>query len=101
MNVGFNDAQSQIGSISVATVNVIVSILAIPVVNTFSKRSLMTFSSLASALFLVALTTSNYFQPMVSECGLASIVFVMAYVFVYGFGLGKLSPSAVLFPGQL
>lgn len=89
MNVGFNDSQSQIGSILVAGVNVLVSILAIPVVNTLSKRTLVTFSSFASALFLIALTVSSYFQPTYSECGLASIVFVMAYVFVYGFGLGK------------
>lgn len=89
-SVGFNDAQSQIGSILVASVNVIVSIIAIPVVNSISKRTLMTFSSIASALFLIALTASNYYLPFIPEFGLASIVFVMCYVFVYGFGLGPI-----------
>ena len=89
-NVGFSEYISQIGSIGVAAVNLIVGLIALPVLNSFRKKSLLMFSSGFAMLFLTALAVTIHFQDKFDCMGFASIALVMAYVVAYGLGLGPI-----------
>jgi sugar porter (SP) family MFS transporter len=89
-NVGFSEYISQIGSIGVAAVNLVVGFIALPVLNSFRKKSLLLFSSGFAMIFLAALCVTIHFQDMFACMGFASIGLVMAYVVAYGLGLGPI-----------
>ena len=92
-NVGFNEKMSQMGSIGVAVVNVIVGLISLPVIKNFNKKPLLIFSITSSALFLTLLTINSHIKYLVGDSisGYASIAFVMSYVFCYGLGLGPIA----------
>lgn len=90
-NVGFGEKMSQVGSIGVAVVNVIVGIISLPVIKKINKKPLLIFSISTSAVFLVLLTLNSHIPMPSNVSGYAAIAFVMCYVFCYGLGLGPIA----------
>lgn len=89
-NVGFNESVSQLGSIGVAGVNVLVSLISIPIIKNLRKKPLMIFSLTSAGIFLSLLALNSYLPVGRSMSGYLSILWVMCYVFSYGLGLGPI-----------
>lgn len=90
-NVGFSEHMSQMGSIAIGTLNVIIALIALPVLNTFKNKTLLVSSLLFSAIFLTSLTVTIHLMDQYQGMASASIVCVMAYILAYGLGLGPIA----------
>lgn len=61
-SVGLTPGQSQIGSIATGSLNVFMTLLSVHLLNKFSSKSLMLFSSISAIIMMISLTVSISLQ---------------------------------------
>ncbi|KAJ4430980.1 hypothetical protein ANN_19573 [Periplaneta americana] len=89
-SAGLSNQGSQYASIGAGGVNLLITIIAIPLVNRFGRRPLALASCWSAAVCLVILCISITYINAVSWMPYFCIFAVLSYVFCYGFGLGPI-----------
>ncbi|PSN38762.1 hypothetical protein C0J52_08879 [Blattella germanica] len=89
-NAGLSKQASQYASIGAGCVNLMIAIIAIPLVNRCGRRTLALSSCWCAATWLVVLCISINYIKSVSWMPYFCIFAVLSYVFCYGFGLGPI-----------
>lgn len=89
-SAGLSKQGSQYASIGAGGVNLLITIIAIPLVNRCGRRWLALTSCWTAAICLVILCISITYIDAVSWMPYFCIFTVLAYVFCYGFGLGPI-----------
>lgn len=87
---GLSPDESQLATIGTGSVNLLVTILAIPLVNRCGRRPLVLLSCWLAAFFLLLLMTTIVFIESYTWMPYVCIFSVLGYVFTYGFGLGPI-----------
>lgn len=87
---GLSEENAQLANLAAGSINLLVSLIMIPIINLFPRRAMsITSCSLATA-FLVLLSFSITFMNSVPWLSYVSIFAVLAYVVSYGLALGPL-----------
>lgn len=89
-SAGLSKEGSQYATIGAGGVNLLITIIAIPLVNLCGRRRLTLISCWCAAVCLVILCISITYISAVSWMPYFCIFTVLAYVFWYGFGLGPI-----------
>ncbi|XP_049956586.1 solute carrier family 2, facilitated glucose transporter member 1-like isoform X2 [Schistocerca serialis cubense] len=89
-SAGLSTDASQFATIGAGGVNLLVTILAIPLLNRFGRRYLVLLSCWTATLCLVVLCVSITYITSTSWMPYFCIFAVLSYVFCYGLGLGPI-----------
>ncbi|XP_066995888.2 solute carrier family 2, facilitated glucose transporter member 5 isoform X2 [Anabrus simplex] len=89
-SAGLSKQGSQYATIGAGGVNLLVTLIAIPLVNRCGRRKLILVSCWLATLSLVLLVGTITFINAVSWMPYICIIAVLSYVFTYGFGLGPI-----------
>ncbi|XP_021917078.1 solute carrier family 2, facilitated glucose transporter member 3-like isoform X4 [Zootermopsis nevadensis] len=89
-SAGLTKQGSQFASIGAGGINLLITIIAIPLVNRCGRRQLVIASCWTAAVCLVILCVSITYINAASWMPYFCIFTVLAYVFCYGFGLGPI-----------
>ncbi|XP_045123524.1 solute carrier family 2, facilitated glucose transporter member 5-like isoform X2 [Portunus trituberculatus] len=89
-SAGLDQYQSQGASIGAGAINVIMSILAVPLVRHCRRRVLLLSSMVLCVLCQSVLVGALWFLPSYSWASYVAIFSLLAYVLVFGIGLGPI-----------
>lgn len=87
-NAGLSEQHAQLANLAAGVMNLIVTVIMVPLINIVSRRSISIASCSFSTIFLVLLCFSISFMNKFSWLSYVSVLSVLAYVIAYGLALG-------------
>uniref|UniRef100_A0A0K8SSB0 Major facilitator superfamily (MFS) profile domain-containing protein n=1 Tax=Lygus hesperus TaxID=30085 RepID=A0A0K8SSB0_LYGHE len=89
-SAGLSNQNAQYASLGASCLNLVWSVIMIPVVNHHSRRFLAILSTFTATVWLISLTIFILYMKTVSFFSYMSVVGVLGYVVSYGIGLGPI-----------